>query len=146
MESCRVCTEPCKVCGLDPHDPRCGICGGVHSPNELQSHWGVAYTACSGCGRTVKVPFDRSGSGVGQAPVSKRPPFPEDHGTTGDTHECPAMREAHAYRHEPAFRCGYDEALRTIEWTERGWYAFSANGGEYGTRIWFCPFCGLRLP
>ena len=23
---------------------------------------------------------------------------------------------------------------------------FVTNEGEYGTQVWFCPFCGVRLP
>jgi len=51
MEACKVCVEPCKECGLDPHDPRCGICGMIH--DSLDSHGEVGYTVCHRCGRKV---------------------------------------------------------------------------------------------
>jgi len=51
MEACKICVEPCTACGMDPHDPRCGICGMLHQ--EPVSHAGVAYSTCVRCGRRV---------------------------------------------------------------------------------------------
>lgn len=51
MEACKICVEPCRVCGMDPHDPRCGICGMLH-PMAV-NHVGMAYSTCGRCGRMV---------------------------------------------------------------------------------------------
>lgn len=61
MEACKVCVEPCRACGLDPHDPCCGVCGGIHDAAER--HVGVAYATCERCGRTVQA----RGSGDGRS-------------------------------------------------------------------------------
>ncbi len=59
MEACRICVEPCRACGMDPHDPKCGVCGGLH--RSLSKHEAAPITAgaegqyvtCPRCGRTV---------------------------------------------------------------------------------------------
>jgi len=51
MEACKICVEACRSCGLDPHDPRCGVCGMLHG-GEV-THGGWAYSTCSRCGRMV---------------------------------------------------------------------------------------------
>ena len=51
MEACKICVEPCRACGMDPHDPRCGICGMIHEGPV--KHTGTAYSSCGRCGRKV---------------------------------------------------------------------------------------------
>lgn len=50
MEECKICIEPCRGCGLDPHDPRCGICGSLHKDNQQHEPPGIK---CHRCGRMV---------------------------------------------------------------------------------------------
>jgi hypothetical protein len=41
--------------------------------------------------------------------------------------------------------CGYGMALEScIYWDkERGWWV--AGNGEYGSRVFFCPWCGVEM-
>lgn len=57
-------------------------------------------------------------------------------------HECLALKLANVFNEEN--HIGYSDAISHLTYVVRkkGWFA---TKGEYGTRIDFCPFCGIEL-
>lgn len=63
MEACKICSAPCIGCGLDPHDPKCGVCDVIHPEWESQAIAAFAAgnrnmvharaVTCPRCGRAV---------------------------------------------------------------------------------------------